>query len=328
MVYNVAMIKIEILKNEENQRLDRFLRKYYRNAPLSYIYKLLRTGVRVNGKRVTQNTKLVFGDVITIDISEEEEKDYLARQRPGTAKRQFRIAYEDENILVAEKPFDLLTHGTAEEEKETLANQVIGYLMDSGSFEPDREKTFVPSPANRLDRNTTGLIIFGKNAAALRSVSQMLREGGCISKYYLTIVHGEIREAIELTGRIEKDRSINKVHIQNSDTGQGKLAKIRVRPLKTTKVYTLAEVELITGRTHQIRAQLADAGYPVAGDKKYGDREADRRIRRELPLEGQLLHGWRLVFKDCLPPLEYMSGKEVRCELPGNMKHIEEKLFT
>ena len=109
MVYNVSMIKLEISANEGNQRLDRFLKKYYRNAPLSYIYKLLRTGVKVNGKRVAQNTRLAAGDLLTIDISEEEEKAYLAREKPGTIKRQFQIAYEDENLLVVEKPFGLLT---------------------------------------------------------------------------------------------------------------------------------------------------------------------------------------------------------------------------
>lgn len=328
MVYNVSMIKLEISANEGNQRLDRFLKKYYRNAPLSYIYKLLRTGVKVNGKRVAQNTRLAAGDLLTIDISEEEEKAYLAREKPGTIKRQFQIAYEDENLLVVEKPFGLLTHGTMEEGRETLANQVLGYLMDSGAYRPELEKTFVPSPVNRLDRNTTGLVIFGKNAEALRSLSRMLRERGCIRKYYLTVVHGEMREAMILRGRMEKDTAANKVEIRGSETAAGKIMETRARPLKTSKGFTIVEVELITGRTHQIRAQLAKAGYPVVGDRKYGDPKVNAKMGRDYSLKAQFLHASRLVFENCLPPLEYMNNKELRSQLPQQLRNIETGLFT
>lgn len=328
MVYNISMIKLEISANEGNQRLDRFLKKYYRNAPLSYIYKLLRTGVKVNGKRVEQNTRLVAGDQLTIEISEEEEKAYLVREKPRTKMRQFQIAYEDENLLVVEKPFGLLTHGTMEEGRETLANQVLGYLTDSGAYDPKQEKTFVPSPVNRLDRNTTGLVIFGKNAETLRSLSRMLRERGYIRKYYLTLVHGEMREAMILLGRMEKDRGTNKVKIRDKDAASGKSMETRAKPIKTSKGFTLVEVELITGRTHQIRAQLATAGYPVVGDRKYGDQKLNEKMLRDHSLKAQFLHASRLVFENCLPPLEYMSGKELQCQLPPQLKSIETGLFT
>ncbi len=327
MVYNVSMIRVKISANEENQRLDRFLKKYYRNAPLSYIYKLLRTGVKVNGKRVAQNTRLVLGDEITIDISKEEESAYLAREKPRTSKRQFQIVYEDENLLIVEKPFGLLMHGTAEEGKETLSNQVTGYLIDSGAYKPDQERTFVPSPVNRLDRNTTGLVIFGKNAEALRGLSRMIRDKGFIRKYYLTIVHGEMREAFFLQDRMEKDHEANRIRIVNDGAGTGKLMETRAKPLKISNGFTLVEVELVTGRTHQIRAHLAKAGYPVIGDPKYGHRQGDVKLLRQFPLKAQFLHAYRLVFENCLPPLEYMRGKEFRCELPARMKDISEELF-
>ncbi len=331
MVYNVSMIKVTISANEQNQRLDRFLKKYYRNAPLSYLYKLLRTGVKVNGKRAAQNTRLTLGDEIIIDISPEEESTYLVREKPRTSKRQFQIVYEDENFLVAAKPYGLLTHGTAEEAKETLANQVLSYLADTGAYRPKEEKTFVPSPVNRLDRNTSGLVMFGKNAETLRSLSQMLRERGFINKYYLAIVHGEMKEPLRLGGRMQKDRRNNKVRVASEDQGPGKSMETRVRPLKTAKGCTLAEVELVTGRTHQIRAHLAEAGYPVVGDSKYGDRKADILLARKLPAEmrlnAQFLHASRLVFTDCLPPLSYMKGKELLCELPLRLKDLEAELF-
>jgi 23S rRNA pseudouridine955/2504/2580 synthase len=327
MVYNVSMVRMKITANEENQRLDRFLKKYYRNAPLSYIYKLLRTGVKVNGKRVSPNTRLVLGDELTIDISKEEESAYLTREKPRTAKRQFRIIYEDENLLIVEKPFGLLVHGTAEEGKETLSNQVMGYLIDSGAYSPNQERTFVPSPVNRLDRNTTGLVIFGKNAEALRGLSQMMREKGFIRKYYLTVVHGEMKDPILLRDRMEKDRGANKVRILNDGSEAGKLMETRAKPLKRASGLTLVEVELVTGRTHQIRAHLAKAGYPVIGDRKYGDGQKDAKLLRRFPLKSQFLHAYRLVFENCLPPLEYMRGKEFQCDLPAGMKDISEELF-
>lgn len=327
MVYNVSMVRMKITANEENQRLDRFLKKYYRNAPLSYIYKLLRTGVKVNGRRVPPNTRLTLGDELTIDISEEEQRAYLAREKPRAFKRQFQVVYEDENLLIVEKPFGLLVHGTAEEGNETLSNQVMTYLIDSGAYSPDREKTFVPSPVNRLDRNTTGLVIFGKNAEALRSLSRMMGEKGFIRKYYLAIVHGEMKEEILLRDRMEKDREANKVRILDAGAEMGKLMVTRAKPLKRANGFTLVEVELVTGRTHQIRVHLAEAGYPIVGDRKYGDRQRDAELLRKFPLKAQFLHAYRLVFENCLPPLDYMRGREFKCELPAGMKRVSEELF-
>ncbi len=326
MVYNILM-KIQITENEKDQRLDRFLRKYYRNAPLSYIYKLLRTSVKVNGRRVDQNTKLALGDEVIIDIPESEEKEYLTREKPKTAKRQFKVAYEDENILVVGKPFGLLTHGTRDEQKETLANQVLGYLIDSGAYRPEEEKTFIPSPANRLDRNTTGLVIFGKNAAALRCLSRMLREKGHIHKYYLAILHGEMKDSMRLLDRMQKDKVANKIRIKTGDEDSGKLMETLVKPLKVANGYTLAEAELLTGRTHQIRAQLAKAGYPILGDRKYGKPESYTTRNRKPVVKAQFLHAARLVFDDCHPPLEYLKGREISCELPDPMKDAVSSLF-
>ncbi len=316
MVYNVPMITIKITENEKDQRLDRFLRKYYRNAPLSYIYKLLRTGVKVNGRRANGNARLVLGDELIIDITEEEEKPYLAREKIKTAKREFKIAYEDENIIVVDKPFGLLTHGTSEEQKDTLANQVIGYLIDKGDYDHRRERTFLPSPVNRLDRNTTGLVIFGKNAEALRVLSQMMREKGRVHRYYLALLHGKMKEPVTLSGRMEKHRASNTVRIKYNEPESGKLMETKAMPIDISEDYTLAEVELITGRTHQIRVQLAEAGHPIIGDPKYGDPKADARIKGKFHAKAQCLHAWRLVFGDCLHPLEYMSGKEIKSESP------------
>ena len=321
------MIKIKIGENEQNQRLDRFLKKYFRKAPLSYVYKLIRTSVKVNEKRASEQQQLMLGDELLIYISEEQAETYRGTDRISKAKRQFHIAYEDENILIVDKPFGLLTHGTETEKKNTLANQVISYLIETGAYHPSREKTFVPSPANRLDRNTTGLVIFGKNYEAIKGLNAMLRERSQIRKYYLTIVSGEVKGDLHLIDRMEKDHDQNKVHVRSELSGEGKRMETLARPLKKTKDFTLVEVELVTGRTHQIRAHLAKAGYPIIGDEKYGDPRINARMKQRFALTTQLLHSYRLSFGQGMAPFENLDGVTVECPVPPAFRAILSDLF-
>lgn len=321
------MVKLTITENEDNQRLDRFLKKYFKNAPLSYIYKLIRKDVKVNGKRAAIETLLKLGDEITIYVSEEESSTFKENKVLHPAKRQFRIAYEDENVLIVEKPFGLLTHGDKVEKKNTLANQVSGYLCEIGDYVPRREKTFVPSPVNRLDRNTSGLVIFGKNNKALQSLNKMIRDKGYIRKYYLTIVNGELKKELKLVDKMDKDEKSNTVKVLNLESERGKVMETVARPLMITKGYTLVEVELVTGRTHQIRAHLAKAGYPVIGDAKYGNPVENKKIQQQFHLTTQFLHAYKLCFDQGITPIEYMKGLEVKSELPQNLDNIRKTLF-
>lgn len=321
------MIKITITQNEENQRLDRFLKKYFKNASLSYIYKLIRKNVKVNGKRGAVETLLAFGDELAIFITEEEAKAYREKKTLNQSKKQFRIAFEDENILIVEKPFGLLVHGDKTEKKNTLANQVAGYLAEKGEYSPGREKTFVPSPVNRLDRNTTGLVIFGKNNKALQSLNQMIRDRGYIRKYYLTIVHGELKKVLKLKDKMEKDSKTNTVKVMDLGSDEGKVMETIATPLKTRKGFTLVEVELVTGRTHQIRAHLAKEGFPVIGDMKYGIKGQNKKIEQDFHLTTQLLHAYKLCFDGGIVPLEYMKGMEIEANSPANFEAIKESLF-
>ncbi len=321
------MVKLEIHENDGNQRLDRFLKKYLRNAPLSYIYKLIRKDVKVNGKRAKMDTVLYTGDEISLYMEEEQFQSYTEVKKHSTAKRQFGIAYEDENILLAEKPFGLLTHGDAHEKKNTLANQVCGYLQEKGEYNPGREKVFVPSPVNRLDRNTTGLVIFGKNARALQSLNHMIRQKSWVSKRYLTVTWGEIKEELRLVDKMQKDSSSNRISVLPLSEQKGKVMETAVYPIAVHKGFTLAEIDLITGRTHQIRAHLAQKGFPIIGDLKYGSPQINQRVKRDFGLTSQLLHAYKLQFRDTDPFFKYLKDKEFTANPPAYFERIKKELF-
>lgn len=321
------MICVEIGKNEENQRLDRFLRKYLENAPLSLIYKTIRKDVKVNGKRAKEDTVLKEGDVLNLYMSEADIEKYRKKTQRRKTKKQFSIAYEDDNILVAEKPFGLLTHGDQTEKRNHLANQVIDYLIAEGAYNPRTEKTFTPASVNRLDRNTTGLVLFGKNSESLRMLNKLIRERNSISKYYLTIVKGTLDRELHLYDKAVKDRSTNTVKVVSADSDQGLTMETIAKPLESAGGYTLVEVRIITGRTHQIRAHLAKEGYPIIGDAKYGNRKVNDFIRKKYGWTTQLLHAYKLEFDGCEGLLSYLNGRSIECELPPDFARIKSNLF-
>lgn len=322
------MIKLVITENEGNQRLDRFLKKYFAGVSLSYLYKLIRKDVKINGKRGKAETLLNQGDELTVYISEEEAESFQRSKKMHQAKKQFRIAYEDDHVLIVEKPFGLLVHGDQSEKKNTLANQVVSYLIEQGDYIPRMERTFVPSPVNRLDRNTTGLVIFGKNNRALQTLNQMIREKDCVKKYYLTIVYGELKKELHLRDKMCKDTKLNKVTVLDLEGhDDGKIMETIARPLRYANGYTLVEVELVTGRTHQIRAHLQKAGYCVIGDEKYGNRMVNRDLKNRFGLSTQFLHAYKLKFANAYEPLESLKGKEVTAPLTEYMEIIRMDLF-
>lgn len=322
------MVNLVITKNEGAQRLDRFLKKYLKNAPLSYIYKLIRKDVKVNGKRVKEDTMLKEGDALTLYLKEEELERLRETKKTVFAKKQFGIVYEDENLIAVMKPFGLLTHGDAREKKNTLANQVQAYLRQKGDYDPALEKTFVPSPANRLDRNTTGIVLFGKNNESLQTLNRMIRQRGWVSKFYLTITAGEMKEELLLRDRMEKDSDRNKTLLLPLEAQKGKLMETVVRPLKTANGFTLAEVELITGRTHQIRVHLGQAGFPIIGDAKYGSPKINQHVKKRFGLTTQLLHAYKLQFNEAEPPLEYLRGRRLQAEVPVRFAGIKKEIFA
>ena len=355
------MIYIEISENEEGQRLDRFLRKYLGAAPLSFIYKAIRKDVKVNGKRAAQELILRAGDRVDLYMSEEQIAELRGANSPGAkfghrtaTKKEFTTVYEDENIIAVNKPFGLLTHGDGVEKKHHLANQVVDDLIARGEFDSRSSRGFTPAPANRLDRNTTGIVLFGKTPKALRDLNRRIRRRDGIRKFYLTIVAGELEDKLTLSGELVKDEDRNIVTVvedraqggkhstgamscesddtngASSNSGESAAREIVTiaEPIVTAGGYTLVKVELVTGRSHQIRAHLASAGYPLIGDPKYGDEKVNEKCRAEFGLNGQMLHAWEIEFSELEDsPLNYLAGRKIRAELPVRFSEIAQGIF-
>ena len=336
---NAVMREIPITANDAGRRLDRFLRKYLPGAPLSEIYRIIRKDVKVDAKRRSESYILNEGEILTLYLSDEVfEKLSRGKGAFGTgsgksilkARRNFRIVYEDEEVLIVNKPYGLLTHGDSHEKKDHLANQVKDYLIASGAYDPRNEKVFVPAPVNRLDRNTTGIVMFGKTAASMRELTRLIREDE-IRKNYLTIACGAIDREMHLSGSLVKDESANKVRILGS--GDGKDVETIVHPREVLSFgnglkATLCEIELVTGRSHQIRAHLSSIGHPLIGDSKYADRGSaaiNRYVREHFGLSTQLLHAFRIEFAAAASKsgaLGYLAGKAFEAPVPVRFSEI------
>ncbi len=304
------MRELKIGKNDGGQRLDKFLTKAIKGLPQSLLYKYIRTKkIKVNGARAQQNQLLAVGDVVTLYIRDEffdvPEKDdqALSHIRPKLS-----IVYEDENILLLNKRPGVLVHEDTAGGENTLILHVKAYLYGKGEYDPTKEQSFAPALCNRIDRNTGGIVIAAKNAEALRVMNEKIKQNE-ISKFYLCAVKGKMpRRADEIRGYLRKDAASNQVRVSDTPIAGGKHIITRYRVLGEKNGNSLLEVELVTGRTHQIRAHLAHIGHPLLGDGKYGVNRAER----ERGYKHQALYAVRLRFDFAEDPcaLSYLRGKE------------------
>ena len=315
------MQKIVISSKEANQRVDKYVKKFLNEAPLSFIYKLFRKkDIKINGHWVKENYILNEGEELTIYVSDSQLEEFNKPKEIEKVTLNHQIVYEDENILIVNKPRGLLVHGDEGEKKLTLANQVINYLYFKGEYDPKNDHGFIPAPAHRLDRNTSGLVCFAKNLVSLQELEDLFKEKEEITKEYKALVVGKFEGTRHIDAPLLKDQKSGLVRISK----QGKNAETIVKFAENHGDFTLVNVQILTGRTHQIRVHLASIGYPVVGDAKYGDFKANKEVREKYKFENQFLTAYKLSFKNLKGHLSYLSGKSFEVKLPED----EEKLLA
>lgn len=318
------MQEIHVTGNEAGQRLDRLLLKFLREAPKSFLYKMLRKkNITLNGRKADGSEKLAQGDVIKLFLSAETIEKFSGIGRstvPVKPDVKLDIIYEDSHILLINKPVGMLSQ-KARKNDISAVEYLTAYLLSSCQITEQELKTFHPSVCNRLDRNTSGILAAGKSLSGLQELSRFFKDRS-IGKYYLCLVDGLITEPKKAKGVLTKDQKTNKVMVFPVEVPDSTRIETEYRPIASAENITLLEVHLITGKTHQIRAHLASAGHPVIGDYKYGNRKVNEQYRKQYGLTSQLLHAWRLVMPQTDGPLSGISGREFMADVPDLFRRI------
>ena len=326
------MQEIHVTENEAGQRLDKLLAKFLREAPKSFLYKMLRKkNITLNGKKAGGQEKLQSGDCIKLFLSDETiEKFSGTSQKVDVPKMTLDIVYEDQNVLFLNKPVGMLSQ-KAKDTDYSAVEYVIAYLLREGEIEETELRTFRPSVCNRLDRNTSGLLAAGKSLAGLQELSRLFKERS-LAKYYLCPVKGKVDKDAKIKGYLFKNEKTNKVTVLNHEIPGSVKIETEYHPLFADESMTLLEVHLITGKTHQIRSHLSSVGHPILGDYKYGDNQWNSFYKKKYGLSHQLLHAYRLEFPMLDGPLSNLSHKifyapipELFCKICRDAKIIPER---
>ena len=341
------MQEFKIGSNEAGQRLDKFLHKYLKEAGSSFLYKMLRKkNITLNKKKADGKEVLATGDVVQFFFSDEtfekfrgstglQTKHNSKKNEPDlqyvTAYKKLKgieVIYEDEHVLFLNKPAGILSQKSAPSDL-SVNEWLIGYLLMNEKISAEQLETFKPSICNRLDRNTSGLMICGKSLLGSQQMNALIKERA-VRKFYRTFVKGRVEKSAYIKGYLKKDEKSNKVFLKES-LAKGEEQKDYVSietaysPISYGKGYTYLEVELITGKTHQIRAHLSSIGHPLLGDEKYGDRKWNQNFRNsELP-KWQLLHSYRLEFPKIAGPLSELSEGVFRAKEPLLYEQLKEE---
>lgn len=347
------MQSVIITKNQAGQRLDKFLKKYLPEAEPGFLYKMLRKkNITLNGRKAEGKEMLSEEDQVCFFFSDETLLKFRGNikapeikgkdsgpNRMGNGSTEYRkayqtlpqmeILYEDDNILAINKHAGVLTQKASQRDL-SLNEWLIGYLLEKGNITEEELLTFRPSVCNRLDRNTSGIVLCGKSLWGSQILSEMIREH-TLRKFYHTICVGKLEEESILEGYLIKDTAANKVAISgNSKSGrkntEGDYIKTAYHPISLSKNYTLLEVELFTGKTHQIRAHLSSIGHPIIGDYKYGNNGINNALKKDVGLDAQLLHAYRVEFPvDKALPKE-LSGLVIMAPYPEMFQKVKKQL--
>ena len=319
------MQELHVTENEAGQRLDKLLAKFLNQAPKSFLYKMMRKkNIVLNGKKCTGNEKLKQGDSIKLFFSDETIEKFSAGTYAIPKKEKINmlpIIYEDEQVLLMNKPVGVLSQ-KAKDSDVSAVEILINYLMETDQLSKEQFRTFHPSICNRLDRNTSGILVAGKTLPALQEMNRFFKER-TIAKYYRCLVKGRVIKSEDyIKGYLVKDQKTNKVSITKKKTEEGVPIETEYCVIQSNDEVSLLEVHLITGKTHQIRAHLASIGHPIIGDYKYGDKQINEMYRQAYGLKSQLLHAYRLEMPPSDGSLAYLNDKKFVAELPDKFIKI------
>lgn len=342
------MYQATITEREAGQRFDKYLQRILPNAGSGFLHKMLRKkNITLNDKKAEGSEKLAHGDCVKIFFAQETLDKFMGKtsghrgEEGKTADAVYlstykmfsdiRVIYENDHILIADKPAGVLSQ-KAEKTDFSLNEWLIGYLLEKKDLSESDISFYKPSVCNRLDRNTSGMVLCAKTLRGAQLLSAILKDR-TLHKYYQLYVKGHITQEQTIEGYLVKDEKKNKVTIQAADLrmserkssdGDGSLIQTKYKPLRAEQDKTLLEVELITGKPHQIRAHLASIGHPLLGDYKYGDRAWNEKYRGQFGVQSQLLHAYKVVFPPLEEPFTDLSGRTFYCNPPEIFGRVSE----
>lgn len=293
------MKELVITRLEEGQRFDKYLERYLKKAPKSFIYKMLRKkNITLNNKKAEGSEKLQCGDIVRLFFKEETLAVFQGEpsfsETMGEKAFHLEVLYEDQDILLVNKPKGILSQ-KAQSGDISMVEHVTRYLLDTGALTKEQLETFHPGVCNRLDRNTSGILAAGKNMPGLQELSHAFSSRS-LEKYYAALVWGQVAGRHKAAGRLIKDPKSNKVTVTRSPKADGDAIETEYIPVAGNAQITLLKVHLITGKTHQIRAHLASCGFPLIGDYKYGQKAVNDRFKKLYGIESQALHSFQLIY--------------------------------
>lgn len=330
-----------VKQNEAGQRLDKLLTKILNKAPKSFLYKMIRKkNITLNGKKADGAEKLNENDLITLFLSDDTINEFSEVIKPvkidtSDVESNVQVIYEDKHVLLVNKPLGVLSQ-KAEKDDVSMVEYIISYLLSSNQITEENLKSFKPAICNRLDRNTSGILIAGKSLIGLQEMAKLLKDR-TLHKYYVCIVKGKVEGKQRIEGFLTKDELKNQVKIHEKQLENTEYICTEYEPISSSikiamdkggeEEFTLLQVKLITGRSHQIRAHLASIGHPILGDFKYGNKKTNQYFKNKYGLTHQLLHSYRMILPNLEGDLSYLSNKEFQAELPEIFDRIKKDLM-